>query len=117
MGEALRENIGPLARASTGRPIFIQCCCWEELRSPYDGAEPQPSTGQTSCPPPWVQKFYPVLALGSGGKAPVVFPGSSSVLDKFRSAINCRHTAQEGGRTQYLSPLPNSGMPFFKAFV
>ena len=26
-----------------GRPIFIQC--WEELRSLYEGAEPQPSTG------------------------------------------------------------------------
>ena len=28
-----------------GRPIFIQRRYWEELRSLYEGAEPQPSTG------------------------------------------------------------------------
>ena len=28
-----------------GRPIFIQCQYWEELRSLYEGAEPQPNTG------------------------------------------------------------------------
>ena len=28
-----------------GRPVFIQCGCWGTLRSLYEGAEPQPSTG------------------------------------------------------------------------
>ena len=36
---------------------------------------------------PWVQKFYPVLVLGSGGRLLRRFPDSSSALDKFQSAI------------------------------
>ena len=30
---------------SNGRPIFIQCRYWEELRSLYEVSRPQPSTG------------------------------------------------------------------------
>ena len=35
---------------------------------------------------PWVQKFYPVLGLGSGGRLLGAFPDSNSVLDKLQSA-------------------------------
>ena len=34
-----------IAGTQAGRPIFIQCWFWEELRSPYEDAKPQPSTG------------------------------------------------------------------------
>ena len=34
-----------------GRPIFIQCECWEEICSLYEGAKLQPNTGSKSCPP------------------------------------------------------------------
>ena len=36
-----------------------------------------------------VQKFFPILWLGFWRKAPKGFPDSSSVLDKFQSAILC----------------------------
>ena len=39
---------------------------------------------------PWVQKFYPVLGLGSGEKHLWHFHLSSSVLDKFQSAKKIR---------------------------
>ena len=32
-----------------GRLMFIQCWYWEELRSLYEGAKPQPSAGQKIC--------------------------------------------------------------------
>ena len=40
------QNTNPeKQRPVYGRPTFIQCWYWEELRSLYEGAEPQPSTG------------------------------------------------------------------------
>ena len=48
-----------------GRPIFIQCGCWGELCSPYEVARP-PDQYWIKIAHPWVQKFYPVLGLGSG---------------------------------------------------
>ena len=50
---------------------FIQCRCWEELCSPYAGANPRPILDKNLHP--WVQKFYPVCGLGSGGRLPRLF--------------------------------------------
>ena len=40
--------VAPPESLCSGRPIFIQCRYWEEMRSLYGGAEHQPSTGQKS---------------------------------------------------------------------
>ena len=74
------QNLG-----ASGRPIFIQCRYWEELRSVYEVSRLQPSTGWKSCTH-GSRYFYPVLGLGPGERAPMAFPDSSSVLDKFQSA-------------------------------
>ena len=63
------------------RPTFIQCRYWEELCSP--------AQYWIKIVHPWVQKFHPVLGLGSAAvcrKAPKAFPDSNSVLEKFQSA-------------------------------
>ena len=52
---------------------------------------------------PWVQKFYPVPGLGSGGRLLKRFPDSSSVVDKFR---NCLEYVRSNSVPSRL--LPNS---------
>ena len=70
--------------AMSGRPIFIQCGYWRELCSPYEVARPSPILDKIVRLR--VQKFYPILGLGSGEKVPMAFPDSTSVLDEFQSA-------------------------------
>ena len=50
-----------------GKSIFIQCGCWEELWISLYGCQ-TPAQHWIKILPPWVQEFYPVLGLGSGGK-------------------------------------------------
>ena len=52
-----------IGRHNHGKSMFIQYGCWEDLRSPYTGAKPQPITKILH---PWVQDFCPVLGLKSG---------------------------------------------------
>ena len=70
-----------------GRPIFIQYGCWGELCLPYETLpDPRPVLDKNRAPVG--QKFYPVLGLWVWRKAPMAFPDSSSVLDKFQSATS-----------------------------
>ena len=87
----------PPQSGSLGRPIFIQCGCWWASCLPYEVAEPQPSTGDKNRAP-----IGPEILSGTGAgvwrKAPIAFPDSNSVLDKFQSAIpfqqGAKHTLQ-----------------------
>ena len=49
-----------------GRLIFIQCGCWGEICSRW-GCQ-TPAQYWITIVHPWVQKFYPVLGLGSEGR-------------------------------------------------
>ena len=66
------------------RPNIIQCQYWEELRSPYERAKLQPNTGYNSCT---LRSNFIIKLSIVWRKAPVAFPDSSSVMDKFLSAM------------------------------
>ena len=50
-----------------GKSIFIQCGCWEELWISLYGCQ-TPGQHWIKILHPWVQEFYPLLGLGSGGR-------------------------------------------------
>ena len=55
----------------TGKPIFIQCGCWEEIPDlPTRVPKPSPTLDKNLASMPyhlWVREFNPVLGLGPGG--------------------------------------------------
>ena len=69
-----------------GRPIFIQCRCWEEVRSLYEVSQTA-AQYWIKIVHPWVQKCYPVLGWGLekgsyGISRLQLCTGSISVCDK-----------------------------------
>ena len=91
--EGLREGQGGLGclyfkktclKNPFGRPIFIQCGCWAELCSLYEVARSSPVLDK-NCAPMGSEILSSTGAV-VWKKAPMAFPDSSSVLDKFQSA-------------------------------
>ena len=71
-----------------GRPIFIQCRYWEDFA--LSMRVPNPSPVLDKNPAPMGPEILSSTGAGVWRKAPMAFPDSSSVPDKFQSAKEAR---------------------------
>ena len=80
------SGCGTYSSDKLGNPTFIQCGCWGNFARPMRLPHPSPALDKNRAP------IGPEILSSTGAgvwrRAPMAFPDSSSVLDKFQSATN-----------------------------